>query len=408
MANKHFPSLNQNNEADPFGRVFLDGFHGDVFDLTDLNVIHFGVDTVRQLYRGRLKEEVLSLFHEPGIVDFAGKRWHTGRVGRDSGYQYRLQNADLGLILLVKSFHAAADADGHHLKIEVSPHAIRAQTAYHLQQTLNDLADQVLVNAAPVQCAVHIAMDVQGWVPGRDFEAKLHCRSRKNQSYSGIDSLDFASTSAVYGRGETYTFGSASGIQLSVYDKTKEAKHRDKLDYWKTVWKGYRDDLPVTRIELRFHHSVVQQFADGSVNPDTGEVIDSHDYHALEPYLDGLWQYGLQGFRYLQRPGYFHPVWTVLGRHMLTNDQPPVEMKRYYKSASGFSGKNVELLLGNFISCAARQRMTARNTWRALRKLPFFQVLQDHYDSKGKDLQELRGHISELLEERYIRYGKAV
>ena len=174
------------------------------------------------------------------------------------------------------------------------------------------------------------------------------------------------------------------------------------------MWSGYQEDLPVTRIELRFHHSVVQQFADGSVNPETGEVIGSHDFHSLEPYLDGLWQYGLQGFRYLQRPGYFHPVWTVLSRHVLTNDQAPVEMKRYYKSASGFSGKNVELLLGNFISCAARERMTSRNTWRALRKLPFFKVLEDHYQSKGKDLQELREHLSDLLEERYIRYGKAV
>ncbi|EKF74205.1 hypothetical protein A11A3_09405 [Alcanivorax hongdengensis A-11-3] len=407
----HCLSFDEDMTESPFGRIFIDSGTADVFNLSDVNVVHFGVDTVRQLYRGRLRPELLALFAEPGLVDFAGERWHAGRVGRDSGYQFKLQNADLGLILLIKSFHASNDAIAHHLKVEVSPHCIRSESPYGLQQLMNRFADAVLLSAEPAQSAVHIAVDLQGWAPPRDFEGHVHCRSRRSQSYSGIDSVDFDTTSAVYGRGETFTFGSVSAVQLSVYNKSLEAKCRDKLDFWRSVWADsgrYDYDQPVTRVELRFHHSVVQQFADGSINQETGEVIASTDYFGLHAHLDGLWQYGLHAFKYLHRPGVYHPVWTLLGNQLLSDDNEPVEYKRYYKSASGFSGKNVELLLGNYISCAARHRMSSAQAYKALERLPFFDLLIEHYRDKGMKTWEFKQHFRDLLEERYIRYGRAV
>ncbi|MGK0404520.1 MAG: hypothetical protein ACJAS0_002917, partial [Alcanivorax borkumensis] len=78
------------------------------------------------------------------------------------------------MILLIKSFHAQIDAVGPHLKIEVSPHCLRSQTPQQLQATLNHFAEQILIDPEPAQCAVHIALDVQGWTPPRDFETKLH------------------------------------------------------------------------------------------------------------------------------------------------------------------------------------------------------------------------------------------
>ncbi|WP_410963507.1 hypothetical protein, partial [Salmonella sp. SAL04292] len=73
-------------------------------DLSGVRVLRCGVDTVRQLYNGLIRPEVIALFdsQEP-IVEFAGYEWSKGRIGRDSGYQFRLQNADLGLILLIKN-----------------------------------------------------------------------------------------------------------------------------------------------------------------------------------------------------------------------------------------------------------------------------------------------------------------
>src|SRR5690606_19782036 len=112
---------------------------------------------------GLIRPEIMVLFEKPGaIVDFAGGRWHSGRVGKDSGYQYKLQNADLGFVLLVKNFNAKTDAIGPHLKIEVSPHAIDSLSPERLQQRLNYYAGQVLSHVELNQCAVHLALDVQG------------------------------------------------------------------------------------------------------------------------------------------------------------------------------------------------------------------------------------------------------
>src|SRR3990167_5874712 len=92
------------------GRVFFDQKTAKITDLTKVRLLRCGVDTVRQLYKGLIRPEIMALFDNPGtLVDFAGQRWHSGRVGRDSGYQYKLQNADLGIILLVKNFNAKLD-----------------------------------------------------------------------------------------------------------------------------------------------------------------------------------------------------------------------------------------------------------------------------------------------------------
>jgi len=407
----HCIELDNDLKESPLGKLFVDPASGKTFDLRDVEVVHFGTDTIRQLYKGQLQQEVMALFDEPGIVSFAGKRWSAGRIGRDSGYQYRLQNADLGIILLIKSFHAQLDAIGPHLKIEVSPHCIRSRTPDELQTLINQLSEHVLIDPQADQCAVHIAMDIQGWKPPKEFETRLHCRSRKVRSYHGIDSVEFDTSSAVYGRGESFLFGSPAGIQLAVYDKTAEAKLRDKLDYWRSVWaekENYDDEKGVYRIELRFHHSVIQQFSDGSVDQATGEVLHFFDYATLYSHLDALWRYGCESYKYLHRPGLYDPLWTLITRQAYPLEHETVDYKRYYKSASGYSGKNVELLLGNFISCAARHRMSHTQAWKALESLPFFELILEHYRDRGKKTWELKKHVRQLLEERYVRYGKAI
>lgn len=121
----------------PHGRLFLDIGKTGFVDLSAVRLLRCGVDTVRQLYKGLLRPEILGLFDKPGaIVDFAGERWHSGRVSRDSGYQYKLQNADLGFVLLVKNFNAKVENIGPHLKIEVSPHTIDNLSPERLQARL--------------------------------------------------------------------------------------------------------------------------------------------------------------------------------------------------------------------------------------------------------------------------------
>ncbi len=418
---QHFNRHNEHLELDAKGRMFFDGTA--FCDLSGVNVLHSGVDTVRQLYRGYLKTDLMERLEEKsGFFMLGGYEWVAGRIGRDSGYQYKLQNADLGLILLIKNFNVKASQNGPHLKIEASPHLIDEKTPYHLQGMMNALAGEILDDWQFNQSAVHIAVDLQGWEPPTDLVARMHCRSNHVRQFDSMDSIDFASHSATYNRGQSFLFGSASGVQLAIYNKSIQAKAIDKLDYWQSIWKrqdnpfedapyNYDPEKPVWRIELRYHHSVIQQFAEGTTVK--GETPYFKSYAGLAPHLDGLWRYGLDSFKFLHRPGHFHPMWTILAQDVKVQTQVQSllhesDYKRYYKTSEGFSGKNIELLLGNAISLAARERLTVAQLLNALQTLPFWPTVENFYQDKGMTKTDLKDHIGKLLKERYIRWGKAV
>ncbi len=412
-------------EEDAKSRLFFDTHSLKLTDLSDVRILRCGVDTVRQHYRGVLRPDVLPMFEDQGFVEFAGEIWHKGRVGRDSGYQYKLQNADLGIILLIKNFNAKADSHGPHLKIEVSPHAIESRDHGQLQQLMDSFAEAVLTSMERNQCAVHLALDVQGWTPPEDIAARMHCRARTQRSVNGMNELEWATKCSTYNRGETAMFGSASGLQLCVYNKTEQAKATDKLDYWEKVWRqtdnpfdpadpgNYDPAQQVTRLELRFHHSIVQQFTLGSVNVHTCAFIGGHTYAALVPHLDGLWRYGCEAFRLLDRPGAYNPFWTLISQDVkvfvpVVSLVDHTQYKRHYKTANGFSGKNVDLFIGNMVSLLARERVGAKKAFASLKEWDCWPVIRDHYAAKGKTERGIYQHIRDLLQERTIRWGVAV
>ena len=425
MAVKDQLRVDREFKKTPTGRLFFDSMTARITDLSNVRILSCSVDTVRQLYRGLIRPEIMSLFEKPGtIVDFAGQRWHSGRVSKDSGYQYKLQNADLGIILLVKNFNAKLENVGPHLKIEVSPHAIDTFSPERLQERLDYYASHVLTNIERNQCAVHLALDLQGWQPPADLVARMHCRARAARDISGIKEIQWTLESATYGKGQSYLFGSAGGVQLGIYNKTEQARAIDKLDYWENVWRrrdsfdetdpdNYNPEQDVWRVELRYHHSIIQQFASGSFDLQTGSTIQTDSYAAFAPHLDGLWRYGLRQFKLLARPGYFEPIWTLI-REDVRVDLPvdslvdETEYKRQYKTSRGFSGKNVELFLGNFVSLLARERVGARRAFHRLKDWECWPVIRDHYAAKGMDEDGLYKHIKGILEERHVRWGRAV
>jgi hypothetical protein len=72
----------------------------------------------------------------------------------------QLQNAELGLVLLIKTYNVKAELSCLHLKIEVSPNLIEQYSPSNLQVMLNELAREILaaveqagssLNAIPVQ-----------------------------------------------------------------------------------------------------------------------------------------------------------------------------------------------------------------------------------------------------------------
>ena len=107
------------------GDLFI-GPDGQQVNLENVNVLWSGVDTVRQLFQGRLKPQVLAEIaqaYEEGFnasvtlnnIEF---RLMSGRRG---GFKYLLQNREIGLTILVQNFYADADSQGTHVKIETSP-----------------------------------------------------------------------------------------------------------------------------------------------------------------------------------------------------------------------------------------------------------------------------------------------
>lgn len=408
------------------GRMFYNPETARPTDLSALRVLHVGVDTVRQLYRGQCRTDLLNKLEESqGLVSLFGYHWFAGRVGRDSGYQYKLQNADLGLILLFKNFNCKSDVVGPHLKIEVSPHLIRQMQPPKLQELMDSLANKILLQSEPNQCAVHIAVDVQGWTPPIDLVPRMQCRSKLQRDFSGVERIEFDERAAVYGRGKSFLWGSANGHQLAIYNKTDQAKATDKLDFWHQVWHAsdnpfddsdphnFDPSAPVWRIEHRFHHSVIEQFAQGSVNLHTGEVINTHTYAEIVPHLTALWRYACNAYKLLASPTVFDAVWTFLRQDIrvfahATIDLEEIEYKRRYKSAAGFSGKNVELFLGNMISLLARERVGAKKAFNALKSWDCWTVIKEYFELRGKTERDIYDWIRDKLHERTIRWGVAV
>lgn len=278
--------------GDERGRLFLSS-SGQV-NLDRVRILHAGIDTVKQTYTGlpcqaefdRLREAYVQ--GSGATIHLGGHDWLVGAVGIDSGYRYKLQNNDLGAIVLFRSRHHKIDAIAPHLKIELSPHLIHEQGAEGSQRFMDNIAKHLLAKLEHQSCAVHLALDVQGWRPGRDFLQRFTSRSRTIYTADGIDraNLDQGSIAVGYGDLETITFGRPSSLQFTTYNKTKEAATRDKLDFWRGIWNSapgddptespYDPDQDVQRLEARFHQSVLSDYARGiPCDVDTGECLDS-------------------------------------------------------------------------------------------------------------------------------------
>jgi hypothetical protein len=407
--------------SEQIGEVLADLWifpNGKQVDLSGVHIVHQGVDTIRQLYSGNIRIPTLreveahydAGFHEH--YEFLGKRFAV-RSGGQSGFDYRLQSNEAGIIIFLKSTYAKEDKPGTHLKIELSPHFINVRTYDEIQATLNDIAGHFLKNAKTHGCAFHLCVDVQGWQLERDTVRRIVTRARKIRAFDTIEELtfDMRNVAAIYGEAQSLTLGSASGLQLCIYDKTAQAADTDKLDYWESQWSqfpDYKQDQRVTRIELRFHHSVVQDFARGSklafVDIETGE------YHAQEarelngfigcaPHFKAFWQYALEkSYRLEDHRGWVDAFWSKLIQDAEWHEYRPAgEYKRVRKTPGRGNEKNIQLAVGNLLSLYARNSFTARMAWEALKKSGVWNEIQGYYFRRGMTEGDLFQHISQQL-----------
>lgn len=391
------------NEPDPKGRIFVH-HDGSRHDLSGVKILHFGVDTVRQLYKGTLSVEMLGELHatldaHKDRFQLEGETFHLSKMGKASGYRFKLQNNELGLVLLVGSYYAKADSIGSHLKIEVSPHLCARWGARYLTSFLHGFAKALLKAPEPAGVAVHYACDFQGWDVPEGFVERFVTRTRSFRDYFGIDQAEFnlSEAATTYGRKESFTFGKADALQACLYRKDLEATKRDKIDYWRAVWgQNYVENQPVWRLEMRFHHTVLADIGRGF-----GVVDEFKTLEDVEPFTPDIWGYALTNNRSEIKKNFIAPIWQLL-RDDAPTDKPMMKVKRVKKTSSGNVARNIANTIGNMVSLYAREKRPVRHLWTAVKRLHIWETIKAYYYSRGMDEGEIFRMLDESLQLRRL------
>lgn len=404
-------------ESDPRGRLFV-----SPLGQTNLEAVHVlasSVDTIRQLYTGTPDPDALLIVetaYDAGFknsVDIGGHRWIVGSGGH-SGYRFRLQNNELGLIAFLGSSYADLGGDGSHLKIECSPHWINARDPSQIDQELGALARSLLQCPQASNVAVHIAVDVQGWEPPADLQERLVARSKRQARWSGIDKADvtLSAVSACYGDRESYLFGRAGALQFALYRKDREARASDKWDYFRELWRSRCDRQPdsfdpvfdesaaVWRLEFRFHHSVIEQYAAG-----VGEKWRT--FGCVAKHLTGLFRAALDSYRLDASRTYVDPMWQLLAEDVeIVAPAQSLVYKRVRKTPGQGNERNVTIAVGNLISIYARNGFTARQSLQFLRKSGLWHDLLGYLFERQIGISEFEQKVERELALRRL-VGKA-
>ncbi|UQG55512.1 MULTISPECIES: hypothetical protein [unclassified Marinobacter] len=391
------------------GDLFI-GPGGQQVNLSSVNVLWSGVDTVRQLFQGRLKPELLAEIahsYDSGhdatfTVNNTLFRVMSGRRG---GFRYILQNREFGLTILIQNFYAEADSQGTHVKIETSPRWLYERTSDQIHHELMFWGRQFLTGMEPSGVAIHLAVDFQGWEPPTHFAQSFVTRAKTVSVHNGVSSIEWETGSTVNGRGETYTFGKANSLQTCLYNKSKEIDVSDKRAFMEGIWDCavseesfpdtcYDRDKPVWRLEIRLHHRIVNEIWQGS---DIKPIVD---FAGAVPHLTGLWRYALQRNRFEVKRDWNHPVWTKLRDDVSFGwDAPSLAYKRAKKQPGCGNEKNVSLAFGNLMSIYARNHFNPRQAWDCLKTSGLWEDLTSYYRNRGIGKNEL----FKLIEDGLIR-----
>lgn len=389
-------------------------FGKDKFDSRSISVCHVGVDTVKQLYKGMVKTELFNFVadaYESGTqrISIGGYSWKLGS-GRFGGYRYSLNNPDYGILVLFGSFYTGEKYEGDHLKIELSPHFILSKDVDLLQDWTDEIAEIFIHLWSYSGVAVHLCVDLQGFQPQNDLDSTLVTRARRVRKFSGASEMAFErhAIATVHGQGESFTFGGVGSLQFSVYNKSKLiAKNQNVQEYWHAVYSArcivegvdadlnvpfddndddffqpiFKKDVDVWRIEARFHHSVIAQFA-------MGLNKDFRSFKSISKHLTGLFRYSLQAFRLDSSPTYIHPVWQMLRDDIVFNhDENFIIYQRVYKKTdfdAPLSDRTLKILFGIFCSSLRRLKHSFDSAYERLQNSGFYGALVDFYMRKNE------------------------
>lgn len=415
-------SLSTNGLPDSDGKLFMGNF-GTV-DLSAVEIVGSSVDTVRQLFYGKPLPEIIDQFEEFKSGDIVKLKtellsqtdWHFSNMGKVARYRYKLQNNQLGIVILFCSFYTELKDRGQHLKIELSPSFISQRDPVAIWDALHSpfvgLSHLFLEHPEPKGVAIHMAADWQGYQLPDDFIQRFTTRATTVRIFDGISELDLSQISEAtvsYGKRlglRNYMIGKASGLQTVVYNKSVEIVKSDKKDYFHHEWgvqsQGvHNPDYPVYRLENRLHHSVIREI---------GHFLDVEleSFAQVVPYLTDIWRYALDRNRFDIRKAHIHPLWQLFYedvRFFLPSQSRKLSRKK--KESVDPIAKNIALILGNFISIQARYSdCTAKRVMAQIRMLPFYDKIVNYYKFRGMGESDIFETVEKGLALRRL-IGKA-
>ena len=94
-------------------------------------------------------------------------------------------------------------------------------------------------------------------------------------------------------------------------------------------------------------------------------MIGCRTYAGLCPHLQGLWRYACDNFRLFKSKSRLDPFWTLIFQDAKVQVEADPLIDRTGTAATtrphwGFSGKNCEMFLGQFVSLIARERVNIK------------------------------------------------
>ncbi|TAL42070.1 MAG: hypothetical protein EPN89_18105 [Methylovulum sp.] len=421
-----FETVLKGNVEDAQGNLFIsDGFQ---WNSDTMKILHSGVDTIKQLYSGLIERDMLAQIqavYDRGYGGFVELLSLDGEIvpfmvssGRKGGYKFTLLNQELGVVILLGSTYVKDDLNGSHLKIELSPHLIMNNTSEYLQSLMDNFAKSLLTQVLPSGVALHLCCDFQGVDIPDDLDRQLTTRTRRTISRTGLSEIDIPLMASKYGASQSFLFGRADSVQFAVYRKDIQAKEQDKTHIWHVKWSeagdrhfelAYNPELPVWRVELRFHHTAIDELG-------RDKDLTIKTFMDAVTHLTGFWRYGLDNcYRWDMNHRYIHPAWQYLIESVFIPKNTGFIFTRRLKKLPGEGNqKNIALAYGNLLSIYARNRFPVKYVMRSLRDSGMWRDLFKYWQQKTGLFDDDRDVIAIImqdvenkLKQRRIGYGIA-
>ena len=157
----------------------------------------------------------------------------------------------------------------------------------------------------------------------------------------------------------------------------------------------------VIRLEARFHHSVIEQFARGISQ-------DLRSFKAVSVHLTGLWHYALNNFRLDASLTYIDPFWQLMRDDLVFHhDLRAIEYKRDFKKKLDDgepSDRSLQICFGQLVSIYGKNKYKFNKALGCLMASGIWLNLCNMYVKRGVYSEEVSDYVSGILFDKLSLY----